>query len=433
MAVGMGIRPLLPRIACGLFACAICLAPGAVLSQQDTAAVEAQDAPAAAPLSDDALRKLVAPIALYPDDLLAVVLPASTNPLQIVQAQRFLDKHAKDKNLKPDETWDPSVLALLNYPDIINKMNTDLEWTEDLGNAVIDQQDAVMDMIQQVRSEAHAAGYLESNDKQVVVQEKETIIIKSADPEIVYVPTYDPQVVYVQSYATYPPIYYSDPYPYYYYPGAYFWMGMFVGSAFAYGFDWHDHDIDINCNNCGNTNIGNGNNNIGDGDRGNIGDGNRDRVEHRGDRFNADRQRVNGQDKMTWNGKKARQKQTTRQNRAKAAQGTLPARGNKAAGAGGGKLKNPYAGNTGSKRGDKSSMGNYRSNGRETTRSRDQGRQSVQSRNKRQNQMGNQSRNRQGSGAFGGYGGGSRTMMQSSRGGSSMRSSRGGGRGGGRR
>jgi hypothetical protein len=431
MAVGMGIRPLLPRIFCGLLAFAVCLVPDSVLSQQDTAAVEAQDAPAAAPLSDDALRKLVAPIALYPDDLLAVVLPASTNPLQIVQAQRFLEKHAKDKNLKPDDTWDPSVLALLNYPEIINKMNTDLEWTEDLGNAVIDQQEAVMDMIQQVRSEAHAAGYLESNDKQVVVQEKETIIIKSADPEIVYVPTYDPQVVYVQSYATYPPIYYSNPYPYYYYPGAYFWTGMFVGAAFSYGFDWNDSDIDINC--CG----GNNNNiNIGGGDNINIGDGdrNRDRVDHRNaDRFNADRQRVNGRDQMKWNGNKARQKQTNRQNRAKAAQGTLPARGNKAAGAGGSKLKNPAAGNTGQRRGDKSSMGNYRSNNRETTRSRDQGRQSMQSRNKRQNQMGNQSRNRQRSGAFGSYGGGSRTMMQSNRGGSSMRSSRGGGRGGGRR
>ena len=96
------------------------------------------------------LRKLVAPIALYPDELLAVVLPASTNPLQIVQAQRYLDKRKADQKLQPDANWDPSVLALLNYPEVVSKMNDDLQWTEDLGNAVIDQQKDIMDMIQQV-------------------------------------------------------------------------------------------------------------------------------------------------------------------------------------------------------------------------------------------------------------------------------------------
>ncbi len=154
-----------------------------------------------------------------------------------MQAQRFLDKRKSDQKLQPNEEWDPSVLALLNYPEVIAKMNADLEWTENLGNAVIDQQSDVMDMIQQIRAEASAAGYLKSDDKQVVVQEKETIIIQPANPEVIYVPDYDPQVVYVQSYASYPPpYYYPTPYPYYYSPAAAFWTGAFIGAAFSYGF-----------------------------------------------------------------------------------------------------------------------------------------------------------------------------------------------------
>ena len=215
-------------------------------AQEGSAAQEAAAAPARQLLGPEELRKLVAPIALYPDDLLAIVLPASTNPLQIVQAQRFLDKRKADQKLQPDAEWDPAVLALLNYPEVIAKMNADLKWTEDLGNAVIDQQDDVMDMIQQVRAEASAAGYLKSDDKQIVVQEKETIIIQPSDPEYIYVPDYDPQVVYVQNYAAYPPPYYAAPYPYYYSPGATFFAGAFVGAAFAYGFNWGGGDIDIN-------------------------------------------------------------------------------------------------------------------------------------------------------------------------------------------
>src|SRR5262245_45587588 len=247
------------RMLCALLAWAgLFLVSEAAFAQEETAAADETAAAAPAPLSADEIRKLVAPVALYPDDLLALVLPASTNPLQIVQAQRFLDKQAKDKSLKPDENWDPSVLALLNYPEVIAKMNDDLDWTENLGNAVIDQQKDVMDMIQQVRNEASAAGYLESNDKQVVVHEKETVVIKSADPVVIYAPSYDPQVVYVQSYASYPPPYYSPPYPYYYAPGAAFFTGMFVGAAFSYGFDWGGGDIDINTNINRNTNINTG-------------------------------------------------------------------------------------------------------------------------------------------------------------------------------
>src|SRR5262249_13779131 len=155
-------RKLAPArlVLCGLVGWAgsvLCdAAPG--WAQESPAAQEAAAAPAPALLGPDELRKLVAPIALYPDELLAVVLPASTNPLQIVQAQRYLDKRKADQSLKPDDSWDPSVLALLNYPEVISKMNADLDWTENLGNAVMDQQKDVMDMIQQIRAETYEGG-----------------------------------------------------------------------------------------------------------------------------------------------------------------------------------------------------------------------------------------------------------------------------------
>ncbi len=415
------------------------LASGAapVFAQEETAAAETDAAAAPALLGPDELRKLVAPVAFYPDDLLAIVLPAATSPLQIVQAQRFLDKSKSDKNLKPDEAWDPSVLALLNYPEVIAKMNADLTWTEDLGNAVIDQQSDVMDMIQQVRAEASAAGYLKSDEKQVVVQEKETIIIQPANPEVIYVPDYDPQVVYVQSYASYPPYYYySTPYPYYYSPAAAFWTGAFIGAAFSYGFDWGGNDIDIN--------VGGDNINIGGGDNINVGDrGDRgDRVDHRdGDRFNADKQRVNGGDKMKWNGNKARQKQTTGRKQAAAKRnGTLPAssqratKGTKQAG-GANKGQKQRAGDRKSSNLKNPALGNPSSK-RDATKSRNQGSKSMQNRNQRSGssqQRANQNRSRSNAGAFN-YNSGSSAARSSNRGSSSMRSSRSGGsRGGGRR
>src|SRR6185312_8135723 len=151
---------LLPRrlFLCGLVAWAVTALGDAALArgQENAAAQEAAAAPAATVLGPEELRKLVAPIALYPDELLAVVLPASTNPLQVVQAQRYLDKRKADQKLQPNSEWDPAVLALLNYPEVVSKLNADLDWTESLGNAVIDQQKDVMDMIQQIRAETYA-------------------------------------------------------------------------------------------------------------------------------------------------------------------------------------------------------------------------------------------------------------------------------------
>jgi hypothetical protein len=280
---------------------------------EPTAAAPADDAggdATVAPLSPDELRELVAPVALYPDDLLALVLPATTQPLQIVEAQRFLDKQKANKDLKPNENWDPAVLALLNYPEVIKLMNDDLDWTQRLGNAVMDQQEDVLAAIQDARQGATAAGYLQSNDKQTVVTEKETIIIKSADPEVIYVPTYDPAPVVQNTYVNYPPPVYSTPYPYYYAPGAAFVTGMFVGAAFSYAFDWNNNDIDIDC--CGDRN---NNINIDNTRNTNV---NRDNIQNK---FNGDRNpKAKGGDGMKWSPQKARTKSSA----------TRPATANKA-------------------------------------------------------------------------------------------------------
>ncbi len=188
-------------------------------------------------MTTEELEELLGPIALYPDELLAVVLPASTYPIEIVQASRFLEKHKSDPDLKPSEEWDTSVLALLNYPEVLQLMNGDLDWTWKLGEAVAQDQDAVMDAVQSFRHRVQDAGNLQTNEQQKVVVEKETIIIESASTEVIYVPTYQPaQVVVVQS--TPYPYYYSAPYPYYYNPHAVFWTGMFVGTAVAFGIGW---------------------------------------------------------------------------------------------------------------------------------------------------------------------------------------------------
>ena len=185
---------------------------------------------AAAPPSSEELDTLVGPIALYPDDLVAIILPASTNPLQLVQADRYLDKRKADPKLPVDEKWDDAVKSLLNYPDVVKKMSADLDWTSALGEAVVADQGAVLEGIQSFRRRAQAAGNLKSDDKQVVKAEKEIIIIEPADPQVIYVPQYTPSTVVTVGVA---PVYgyYPYGYPSYYYPYA-------PGAALAAGVIW---------------------------------------------------------------------------------------------------------------------------------------------------------------------------------------------------
>jgi len=230
----------------------------------------AADGSAAPALSAEELDKLVGPIALYPDDLVAIILPASTFPIEIVQADRFLDKRKSDPKLAINESWDDSVKALVNYPDVVKKMSTDLDWTTDLGEAVVADQKGVMDAIQVFRRKTQSVGNLKSDDKQKVVVEKEIITIVPANPEVIYVPQYNPTTVVVSGgYSSWG--YWPSPYPVYYYPyapGAAFATGLIWGAAIGaawggarWGTNWGGNEININRN----TNI-----NTGDINRGNV-------------------------------------------------------------------------------------------------------------------------------------------------------------------
>jgi len=232
----------------------------------DAVAKAQQSAPAPAStsatslLTSDQLVELVGPIALYPDELISIVLPASTYPIQIVQAARYLENRKKEPKLQPDKAWDASILGLLNYPEVIEKMNGNLDWTWKLGEAVVAQQNDVMDTIQQFRNTAYTAGNLNSDKKTIIIQEKQIIKIESATPEVIYVPSYNPQIVIISQPAPYL-YHYSAPYPYYYSPAATFWTGMFVGTAVSYGVGWNSHGhhhVNINHN----TNISGGNRNV---------------------------------------------------------------------------------------------------------------------------------------------------------------------------
>jgi hypothetical protein len=209
---------------------------------------------AAAP-SPAQLEKLVDRIALYPDDLVSIILPASTNPLQLVQADRFLDKRKKDPKLPVDDKWDDAVKSLLNYPDVVKMMSADLDWTTDLGEAVVANQGAVLEAIQVFRRKTQAVGNLKSDAKQTVVVEKEVIKIVPADPQVIYVPQYNPSTVVVYGgYSSWG--YYPTPYPVYYYPyppGAAFATGLIWGAAI--GAAWNGNHYNSNWGGGGNNNI----------------------------------------------------------------------------------------------------------------------------------------------------------------------------------
>lgn len=191
---------------------------------------------------------LVAPIALYPDELLAVVLQASMQPVQIVQAVRFLDKYAKDRSLQPPAGWIEPVRILVNYPEVLRKMNDDLDWTERLGEAMEAQQGEVLAAIQQFRRKVAMAGNLRSDDKLTVVQDGPMYVIESTNPQIINVPVYDPAVVVMPQPAPPEPVYVPTPYPAYYDPypaGAAAATGFFFGAlTTAWAMDWHHYNID---------------------------------------------------------------------------------------------------------------------------------------------------------------------------------------------
>lgn len=192
------------------------------------------------------LAELVGPIALYPDDLVGIILPASTYPLQIVQAARFLKAHERNNHLKPDPEWDDAVVALLNYPEVLTIMDDDLDWTWELGEAFLYQRPGVMEAIADFRDRAYAAGNLRSDEYQTVRYVDGVIVIEPADPKVIYVPYYEPERIVVHHVGPYH--YYPRGYPVYYYPypaGYSFASGFFWGVTTAFVIGWHTHHLHV--------------------------------------------------------------------------------------------------------------------------------------------------------------------------------------------
>ena len=261
----------------------------AVIAPAAAATNVAQEQPAEDIFTPEQLEQLVAPIALYPDALLMQILMASTYPLEIVEADRWISKQpdlkgdALDKALL-DKDWDPSVKSLTTLPSVLTQMSDNLDWTQDLGDAFLAQQNDLMDTVQIMRGKAYDSGNLQTTEQQQVTQNPDKIIvIQQASPEVVYVPTYSPTVVYGPTWG-YPSYYYPAMYPYY--PPGYgllaFGVGVAVGGAIWGGANWgwgnNDVNIDIDRHNEFNRNTNNNfNGDRGQGDRGqgNRGQGNR--------------------------------------------------------------------------------------------------------------------------------------------------------------
>lgn len=251
----VGIRSALVLV------CALALVPGDSLAYLPATrfATEVPPQEQSLPSPRDQLDSLVAPIALYPDALLAQVLVASTYPLELIQLQQWLARNSgvMDQALADavsKQPWDPSIQALAGLPDVVKRLTDDIAWTTDLGNAFLSQQGDVMDAVQRMRRKAQDKGTLATTEQQKVetrvIENKSVIVIEQSNPEILYVPSYDPMVVYG------PPVY---PYPYYpYYPGYYaagmfisFGVGMALGAWWGggWGCGWGNNNININNNN----------------------------------------------------------------------------------------------------------------------------------------------------------------------------------------
>jgi Protein of unknown function (DUF3300) len=247
---------------------ALLLAPGLAAAQTD------QGGAGSRAFKPEELEQLAAPIALYPDPLVAQILMASTYPLEVVQAARFAEANANLKGAQLDDalkkqTWDDSVKSLVSFPQVLTMMNEKLDWTQNLGDAFLGQQKEVMDAVQRLRAKAQAAGNLKSNAEQTVAMEPapvppqvpappqvivqqappQIITIQPANPQVIYVPTYNPVVVYGPwPYPAYP--------PYYYYPPGYvagtallsFGIGMAVGAAVWGNCNWGRGDVTVNVN-----------------------------------------------------------------------------------------------------------------------------------------------------------------------------------------
>ncbi|HWE24524.1 MAG TPA: DUF3300 domain-containing protein [Myxococcales bacterium] len=204
----------------------------------------------------DQIDQLVAPIALYPDALVAQILAASTYPTEIVEANRWMQQHTSLQGQElaqavDQQSWDPSVKALTQFPSVLANLDKNLSWASSLGDAYVNEQQAVLEAVQRMRERARQAGNLKSTPQQTVTTQGSTIVIEPANPEVVYLPTYDPWIVYGPALVPYP--------AWYWYPGLYavgpgigfgfgFGIGIFAGFGWGWhhwGADWHQHRVDF--------------------------------------------------------------------------------------------------------------------------------------------------------------------------------------------
>jgi uncharacterized membrane protein YgcG len=206
--------------------------------------------------SPDELNQLVAPIALYPDALVAQIVAAASYPTEVVEAERWI---LQNSGLKGEElakaadsqSWDPSVKALIQFPSVLATMDKNLSWTSALGEAYVNQPQNVLDAVQVMRQRAQQAGNLKSTPQEAVTTEGQTIVIQPAEPDVVYVPEYDPWDVYGEPLAFYPGWVGGA----FFGPGIEFGLGVGVGvfGAFGWGWhhwgaDWHGREVEYNHN-----------------------------------------------------------------------------------------------------------------------------------------------------------------------------------------
>ncbi|MDB6083894.1 MAG: hypothetical protein JWN43_1775 [Gammaproteobacteria bacterium] len=227
-------------------------------TQPAQAAPTSSAEPAQAPWSADELNQLVAPIALYPDALVAQIVAAASYPTEVVEADRWMQQHADLQGAElakatDPQSWDPSIKALTQFPSVLATMDKNLSWTSALGDAYASQPQNLLDAVQVMRGRAQQAGNLASTPQESVTTEGQSIVIQPSDPDVVYVPEYDPWDVYGEPVEFYPG-WVGGPDAY---VGAGIGFGVGVGIGFMGGFgwgwhhwgaDWHGRDVQYNHN-----------------------------------------------------------------------------------------------------------------------------------------------------------------------------------------
>lgn len=203
-----------------------------------------------ASFSEAQLDSLLAPVALYPDTVLSHVLIASTYPLEVVEADRWAHNNTQYKgdeavNAVDNKDWDPSVKALVAFPDILKRMSDDLDWTQQLGDAFLASEERVMDSVQNLRNRAYDSGNLDKVEHVRVIREERTIVIEPSVERVVYVPAYDTRVVYGNWWwPDYPPVYWNYPSSYVFVSGFYWGPRVYLGPRFYFsGVHWHQRRV----------------------------------------------------------------------------------------------------------------------------------------------------------------------------------------------